>query len=89
MQVLITSSSVTFLFITSRRRCVPASGANVSPLRLTLLSCSTNSSEKLSTLKDGSERFILSFTVQSISVVSILFTSLWSEVESEQSESSS
>ncbi len=28
------SSSVTFLFTTSRMRCVPASGANVSPLFL-------------------------------------------------------
>ena len=33
--VRITSSSVTFLLIASRSRCVPASGAKVSPLRRT------------------------------------------------------
>lgn len=63
---------------------------NIPPgFELTLLSCSTSSSEKLSTRSDGKERFIFSLTVQSISVVSILLTSLWSEVEREHSESSS
>ena len=38
------SSSVTFLLTTSRMRCVPASGANVSPLARTLAISSSRSS---------------------------------------------
>ena len=89
VQVWRISSSEIFLFITSLSLCVPASAAKVSPLFLTILSFSTSSSEKLSTLKLGSERLILSLAVQSMSEVSISFTQEWSEVESEQRESSS
>ena len=53
--LLIRSSSVTPLLMTSRRRCVPASGANV---RLVFFSFCVASSESFSTLSrrsDGSE----------------------------------
>ena len=46
------SSSVTFLLMTSRSRCVPASGANVIELMRLL---ATYSASKLSTRVDGSE----------------------------------
>ena len=53
------SSSVTFLLMASRRRCVPASGANVRPLLRTCCSRSMRSREKLSARSDGRERLIL------------------------------
>ncbi len=46
------SSSVMFLFITSRSLCVPASGANVKLLRRDE---SVYSAKKLSSLDDGSD----------------------------------
>ena len=52
--------SVTFLLITSRIRCVPPSGAKVSPdLRTSVIFFST-SSLKRSIRSDGSDRFIFS-----------------------------
>ena len=89
VQVRSTSSSVTFLLITSRIRWVPASGAKVSPLRRTLDSLSTSSSLKLSTRRLGRDKLILSRTVQSIREVSISLTQLWSEVDREHKDSSS
>lgn len=59
-QVLISSSSVTFLFITSLSRWVPASGAKVSPLFLTVFNFERISSEKPSTRREGSD--ILTFS---------------------------
>ena len=51
-----TSSSVTFLLMTSRRRWVPASAAKVRPLFLMRETFSINSFEKLSTRRLGSDR---------------------------------
>ncbi len=52
------SSSETFLFMTSLSLCEPASGAKVSPLRLTLWTFFISSMEKLSALSEGRERLI-------------------------------
>ena len=66
-QVFSSSSSVTFLFITSRRRCVPASGAKVSPPRRTFCRRLMSSMEKLSARRLGSERLMLRGSHQSSS----------------------
>ena len=71
MQVRRTSSSVTFLLITSRRRCVPASGAKVRDDLRTAATRSISSLEKLSTRSDGSAILTASGSVQ----VSISFKS--------------
>ena len=52
------------MLITSRRRCVPASGAKVRPLLRTFATFSISSGEKLSMRSEGSERFTLSRSVQ-------------------------
>ena len=62
--VFISSSSVTFLLMTSRNLWVPASGANVRPLRRTVFSLSINSLEKPSTRKEGSDTLTFSLSVQ-------------------------
>ena len=68
--VRLSSSSCTFLLMTSRRRCVPASGAKVRPLLRTEAILSVSSVEKLSTRSDGSETLTRSSSVQVCSVSS-------------------
>ena len=63
-QDFIISFSVMFLLITSRRRCVPASGAKVSPPVRTLETFCISSSEKLSIRSEGSERLTWASSVQ-------------------------
>ena len=57
------SSSDTFLLITSRIRWLPASGAKVRPLFLTEWMRSISSGEKLSTRRLGRERLTFSSSV--------------------------
>ena len=68
------SSSLTFLLMTSRRRCVPASGANVSEPVRTVEILSISSFVKLSARSDGSESEIFrsSVHVSSSSVSSLI-----------------
>ena len=53
----VSSSSVTFLLMASRRRWVPASGAKVSPAFRPRWSRCISSMEKLSARREGRERF--------------------------------
>ena len=62
-QVFKSSSSVTFLLITSRNLWVPASGAKVKPPRRTVFSFSINSLEKPSTRSDGRDTLTFSRSV--------------------------
>ena len=62
--VFISSSSWTFLLITSRRRWVPASGANVRPLFRTDLIFVINSLENPSTRREGRDTLVFSSRAQ-------------------------
>jgi len=53
-----TSSSVTFLFKTSRNLCVPASAVMVNPVFFTRPICSITSSVTVAGLNEGREREI-------------------------------
>ena len=84
-----TSCSVMFLLIASRRRWLPASGAKVNPLLRTRCTSSSSRGVMLSMRSDGSERSICSCSAQP-SIFSINSVSwLWSLVEREESETSS
>ena len=83
------SSSVTFLFMTSRRRWVPASGAKVSPVFLDAPTAAAMSTPKESSRWEGMLTFMPLAESSSFRPLSISAHCEWSVVERDESEHSS